>query len=380
MNDIADIADVETVVVGAGIVGLSCAAALAEAGREVIVLEAEPAVGQITSARNSEVIHAGIYYPPGSLKARLCVEGRKMLYAFCAEHGVTAKPIGKLIVATEESQVPALRGLLERGLENGVDDLAWLEGGEARAMEPALACYAAVHSPSTGIVDSHNMMVAMEGIIDRYGGQVICSTPVRGLTISGDRIHVHTSDMTLAAREVVNAAGLAAVPMARKTRGLTQSDLPTARYAKGNYFKLSCKAPFSRLIYPAPVEGGLGVHITLDLGGQARFGPDVEWLDDTSVPEGGFDYEVDPARCESFYEAIRTYWPDMPDDSLEPDYSGVRPKIARALPGAADFRIDGPSAHGVAGLVNLFGIESPGLTSSLAIGAHVQGMLGQDRA
>ena len=358
---------VECVVIGAGVVGLAVARALALRGLETVVIEAESGIGTGTSSRNSEVIHAGIYYPAGSLKARLCVEGRHQLYRYCAEHGVTAHNCGKLIVATTEAQAPTLAGIIDKARVNGVPDLRMLSRAEALAMEPKLHCVAAVHSPSTGIIDSHAFMLALQGDCEAAGGMLAFGSPLIGAACRDDGITLNVggeAPLELRARVVVNSAGLFAQALARKFDGLPQAGVPPTFYAKGNYYSLTGRSPFSRLIYPVPEAAGLGVHLTIDLGGQARFGPDVEWV--TEV-----DYEVDPRRADAFYAAIRAYWPDLPDGALTPGYSGIRPKIQAPHEPARDFVIHGPASHGVAGLVNLYGIESPGLTSALAIADHV---------
>ena len=365
---------VDVVVIGAGVVGLAVARALALAGREVLVLEREPAIGQGTSSRNSEVIHAGIYYPAGSLKARLCVRGKALLYAYCEERGVDHRRCGKLIVANTASQAAALPAIVEKACANGVHDLALLSREQARAREPALECLAAVHSPSTGIVDSHGLMLSLQGDLENAGGLVVCHTAVSRLRRDGDGWVLHAEDGTaLRANTVVNAAGLNACALAQRTEGLDPCHVPRPWYAKGSYFTLTGRSPFSQLIYPAPEPdkhlAGLGVHLTIDLGGQAKFGPDVQWVDDPA------DLQVDPARGEAFYSEVRKYWPGLPDGTLQPGYAGMRPKTSGPHEPAADFRIDGPVVHGLPGLVNLFGIESPGLTSCLAIGEHVADLL-----
>jgi L-2-hydroxyglutarate oxidase LhgO len=361
---------VDAVVMGAGVVGLAVARSLALAGHEVMVLESENAIGTGTSARNSEVIHAGIYYPAGSIKARLCVQGKQMLYAYCAERGVAHRQLGKLIVATSPEQVQALEGILSKAAANGVHDLQKLSAAEAIALEPALACEAALLSPSSGIVDSHGFMLALQGDMENAGGLLALLSPVQHIGLrQGTASHpmrVQTQDGTeLACRVLVNAAGLSAVPMARAMAGLNPDLLPQAHYAKGNYFTLAGQAPFSRLIYPVPEAAGLGVHLTLDLGGQAKFGPDVQWVSDPA------DLQVDPSRGDAFYAEVRKYWPGLADGALLPGYAGIRPKINAPSEASADFLIQGPSEHGVPGLVNLLGIESPGLTSSLAIAEEV---------
>lgn len=364
-------AEVETVVIGAGVVGLACARALAMAGDDVIVLEAADAIGTETSSRNSEVIHAGIYYPTGSDKAKLCVEGKWMLYDYCASHGVPHSNCGKLIVATEDAHLEKLQAILDKGAENGVDDLEQIGANQAISMEPALSCIAAINSPSTGIVDSHSLMLAYQGDAEDHGAMIAFNAPVlRGeVTSTGTVLDVGGDNpMRIKAQKVVNSAGLHAMHLAEKIEGLDPAKIPPTFYCKGSYFTMARKSPFTRLIYPMPQAAGLGVHVTLDMGGQIRFGPDIEWVEE-------MDYEVDPARGDSFYEAVRAYWPDLPDGALEPGYSGIRPKIAKPGGAGLDFMIQGPEEIGVGGFVNLFGIESPGLTSSLAIGKRVQNLL-----
>lgn len=361
---------VDVVVVGAGVVGLAVARALALAGREVLVLEAAEAIGTQTSSRNSEVIHAGIYYPQGSLKARLCVQGKQMLYDYCAERGLAHRRCGKFIVATSPEQVGALQGIIAKAVANGVDDLVLLTREQARAQEPALECVAAVQSPSTGIVDSHGLMLALQGDLENAGGMVAFNSPLAGARITPQGIELQAQDGTqLRARTVVNAAGVHAPTLARRFDGLDARHVPGEYYAKGNYFTLAGRSPFSRLIYPVPEAAGLGVHLTIDLGGQAKFGPDVQWVASAD------DLVVDPARGDGFYAEVRKYWPALPDGALQAGYAGIRPKISGPDEPARDFVIQGPAEHGVTGLVNLFGIESPGLTSSLAIGAAVAWML-----
>ncbi|MEY4415552.1 MAG: hypothetical protein RIQ53_2845 [Pseudomonadota bacterium] len=362
---------IDCVVIGAGVVGLAVARALQLSGRDTLVLEREDAIGTITSARNSEVIHAGIYYPAGSLKARLCVRGRALLYAYAAERGLPHRRCGKLIVATDAGQDAELDRIRAAALANGVDDLRRLTAAEAGAREPQLRCTAALESPSTGIIDSHALMLSLQGDLERAGGAVCLRSPVLAGRRSADGwlLEVGGAQPTrIACGLLVNSAGLDAPPLAAALcagiEGLPADALPRARLAKGNYYALAGRAPFSRLVYPVPEPGGLGVHLTLDLGGQARFGPDVEWIDQA-------DYTVDPGRAEGFYAAIRRYWPALPDGTLQPAYAGIRPKISGPGEPAADFRIDGPAQHGVPGLVQLFGIESPGLTASLAIADEV---------
>ncbi len=361
---------VDVLVVGAGVVGLAVARALALAGREVMVLEREADIGTGTSSRNSEVIHAGIYYPAGSLKARLCVQGKQDLYAYCEARGVAHRRCGKLIVAHTASQLAALPSIIEKARANGVHDLQLLSREQAQALEPQLECLGAVHSPSTGIVDSHGLMLSLQGDLEHAGGMVVCHAGVSHLVATGAGIDVQTLDGTrLHARAVINGAGLGACDLARRVQGLAASHVPRAWWAKGSYFTLSGRPPFDHLIYPAPEPdkhlAGLGVHLTLDLGGQAKFGPDVQWVDRAD------DLQVDPARGEAFYAEVRRYWPGLPDGALQPGYAGMRPKISGPHEPAADFVLQGPAVHGVPGLVNLFGIESPGLTSCLAIADQV---------
>jgi L-2-hydroxyglutarate oxidase LhgO len=361
---------VDCVVIGAGVVGLAVARALALQGREVMVLEACSAFGTQTSARSSEVIHAGIYYPSGSLKAALCVQGRQMLYEYCSVRGVGHQRCGKFIVATTPDQLLQLESIRARALVNGVSDLALLSGAEARAAEPALQCLGALHSPSTGIVDSHAFMLSLLGDLEGAGASLVLNTVVAHMECARPAINIVAADGTLlSAKSVVNAAGLGALELARRMTGLDARHVPPAYFAKGSYFTLAGRAPFSRLIYPVPEAAGLGVHLTLDMGGQARFGPDVQWV------ERPDDLQVQPERGQAFYAEIRKYWPGLPDGALVPAYAGMRPKINGPSEAARDFCIQGPQDHGVEGLVNLFGIESPGLTSSLAIGERVTQML-----
>ncbi len=359
--------EVECVVVGAGVIGLATARALALAGHDVLVLDRAYTIGFETSSRNSEVIHGGLYYPAGSLKARCCVAGRRRLYAYCRDHGVPHAQLGKLIVAAEESELAGVERIADAARANGVDDLQWLTATQAQRLEPALRCVAALLSPSTGIIDSHALMLALEGEAEAAGAMVILRTPVRcgrvlhdgfDLTIDGEE----PSDIRC--RILVNAAGLYAPALARAIRGVPPETIPPAFFCRGVYFTLIGRSPFRRLVYPIPPPGGLGVHITLDLAGQARFGPDVEWISEV-------DYAVDPARGEAFYAAIRAYWPGLRDGALQPGYAGVRPKISGPSEPAADFIVQGPEAHGVAGLVNLYGIESPGLTAALPLADEV---------
>lgn len=406
---------VDALVIGAGVVGLAVGRALALRGREVIVLEKERAIGTGISSRNSEVIHAGIYYPPGSLKARLCVEGRELLYAYCERHGVGHRACGKLVVATEESQRPALAAIAGKAQANGAP-VEELTATQAQRLEPALRCVAALHSPTTGIVDSHGLMSALRGDLERLGGAVALGSRVHRIVPTREGLRVQTVDGSgtplarvlasgtpheafasgtpheafasgtphevlasgtpqaeVLASVVINAAGLHAIAVAQRCEGLAPRCIPRAHFAKGNYFSLAGPAPFTRLIYPVPPASSLGTHLTLDLGGQARFGPDIEWLA-VHDPEA-IDYTVDPARAAPCYEDVRRYWPALPDGALLPGYSGVRPKIHGPGEPMPDWRIDGPEAHGIAGLVNLFGIESPGLTACLAVGEYVAGLV-----
>ena len=355
---------VDCVVVGAGVVGIAAARALAGAGHEVIVLDAAGAIGTETSSRNSEVVHAGIYYPQSSLMARLCVQGRRRLYAFCAEHGVPTNRCGKLIVATDDDERARLLAIRSRAESNGVEELQLLDALQARRLEPSLVCTGALLSPCTGVLDSHAYMLALQGEAEALGAVFVLNSPVSGgeVTEDGVIIQVGQSDpMLLRCRLLINAAGLHAPDLASRIAGMPREQVPRAYFAKGSYFMLAGASPFSRLIYPVPVPGGLGVHLTLDLGGQARFGPDVEWI--TTL-----DYTVDPSRARNFYAAVRRYWPGLPDGALHPGYAGIRPKIVAAGATAQDFVVQGRRTHGVPGLVNLFGIESPGLTASIALG------------
>jgi L-2-hydroxyglutarate oxidase LhgO len=358
----------DAIVVGAGVIGLAAARAMALAGHDVVVLEQETLIGSHTSARNSEVIHAGIYYPQGSLKARLCVEGKRKLYDYCAARGVSHRRCGKLIVATSDSQVPELEAILGKAEANGVEDMSLLDADAAVALEPALSCRAALLSSSTGIIDSHGLMLALQGEMEDAGGMLAFGTRADAIEATGDGFQVRASgdgqETRISCRVLINAAGLFAPGIARMIGALDPAHVPEAHYCKGNYYSLEGRAPFDRLIYPVPEAAGLGVHLTLDLGGQARFGPDTEWVD-------GIDYTVDPSRADGFYAAIRRYWPDLREGSLHPAYAGIRPKLGGPDAPAADFRIDGTGTHGVPGLVNLLGIESPGLTSSLAIADEI---------
>lgn len=355
----------DCIIIGAGIIGLAVARELALAGREVVVLEAAGAVGAGTSSRNSEVIHAGLYYPPGSLKARLCVEGKRRLYAYCLERGVEARAIGKLLVAASEAQTPKLAAIMENGERNGVRDLVWLSSEEARTLEPEVRCTAALFSPSTGILDSHAFMLSLEGDIEDAGGVIAFKSAVAGGSVQSDGIVLRTPETELKAKLVVNACGLHAPAVAHSIDGMPKHLIPRAYFAKGNYFALKGLSPFKHLVYPMPEAAGIGIHATLDLGGAVRFGPDVEWI-------GAIDYTVDAKRAPLFEEAIRHYWPALPENALAPSYCGIRPKIAAPGEPPSDFMIQGPDEHRIEGFWNLFGIESPGLTASLAIGEELR--------
>jgi len=355
--------EIEAVVVGAGVIGLATARALALAGHEVAVLERAYTIGFETSSRNSEVIHGGLYYPQGSLKATACVEGRKRLYAYCDEHHVPYARLGKLIVATSEDEIPGVEKIERSARANGVDNLEWLSVAEAQRLEPELHCVAALLSPSTGIIDSHALMLAYQGEAEAAGAVVAFRSPLLSGRVRGDGFALRVGGdepSELRCRILVNAAGLHAPAVARTIDGVPRETIPPAYFCRGCYFTLSGRTPFRRLIYPVPVPGGLGVHITLDLAGQARFGPDVEWID-------GIDYAVDPRRGDAFYAAVRRYWPGLRDGALQPGYAGIRPKISGPDEAAADFLVQGPAEHGVPGLVNFYGIESPGLTASLPL-------------
>jgi len=358
----------DAVVIGAGVVGLAIARQLALEGREVIIVESQNAIGTATSSRNSEVIHAGIYYPHGSLKARSCVEGRSLLYDFCGERRIPHMRCGKLIVATDGGQLGELEAIRKKAHANGVTDVDWLTLDEVRAMEPAVSCVGALHSPSTGVIDSHAFMLALLGDAEGRGAMLALMSRVERARVN-DRGLIElevggAESMHIAARTVVNSAGLTAPTLARSIEGFPRELAPPEFYAKGNYYSLVGRSPFSRLVYPVPEPGGLGVHVTIDLGGQARFGPDVEWIE-------RIGYDVDPRRADRFYAAIRRYWLQLPDGALAPGYAGIRPKIAGPGDPAPDFVIQGPQEHGVPGLVNLFGIESPGLTASLSLARDV---------
>jgi L-2-hydroxyglutarate oxidase LhgO len=359
---------IDCAVIGAGVIGLAIGREMAAAGLETVVLEKENRIGTSTSSRNSEVVHAGIYYAPGSLKASLCVAGKIRLYEYCHERGLGHSRCGKLIVATEEDQAPKLQRIMAAANANGVGDLELLERARALELEPELECVAAILSPSTGIVDSHELMVSLQGDLENEGGVVAVESPVVGGAVTDDGILLQVggdAEFELLAKRVVNSAGLGAREVANTIVGVPRESVPRIYWAKGNYFSFDQRAPFSRLIYPVPHQYALGVHLTLDLGGRARFGPDMEWVDE-------INYDVDPDRAESFYAAIRKYWPGLPDGSLSPAYSGIRPKLQGPDDEARDFGIQGPADHGVAGLVNLYGMESPGLTACLSIADHVR--------
>jgi len=354
-------------VIGAGVVGLAIASRLAQAGREVIVLEAGSAIGMGTSSRNSEVIHAGIYYPHDSLKARLCVHGKKALYAYCDSRSIPYRRCGKLIVATNASQIAGLHALQKKAGKNGVFDLQLLSAAQVREMEPDIHCTAALRSPDTGIIDSHALMLSLQGDAENAGAMFAFQCALVGGEITPDGIvlRVNGAGEEWIANTVINSAGLQAQSVATLLSGLPPQTIPPAFYAKGNYFAYSGRTNFSHLVYPIPDAGGLGVHLTLDLAGRPRFGPDVEWV---SAPA----YEIDARRAASFYAEIRKYWPAIGDGTLHPDYAGIRPKLVPCGAPAADFRIDGRSRHGIPGLINLYGIESPGLTAALAIAEYVE--------
>jgi L-2-hydroxyglutarate oxidase LhgO len=362
---------VDTVVIGGGVIGLAIARSIALTGRHVTVLESENRCGTHTSSRNSEVIHAGIYYPADSLKARLCVAGKHLLYAYAGAERVAHHRVGKIIVATREDEVPVLERLVGQAARNGVTDLEWLSEAEVKDLEPSIIAVRGLLSPSTGIIDSHAFMIALRRDAENAGADIVVASPVLGgeVTAEGLELSVGGSEpVRLSCGAVVNAAGLRAQDVARSISGVPRESVPPQYFAKGHYFVLRGASPFRRLVYPVPVPGGLGVHVTLDMGGQARFGPDVSWLDDV-------DYSFDVDREKAFYAAIRHYFPGLADDTLSPGYTGVRPKLSPAGAPAADFVVQGPAEHGVAGLVNLYGIESPGLTAALALAEMVLPML-----
>ncbi|MCZ0737601.1 NAD(P)/FAD-dependent oxidoreductase [Phreatobacter sp. AB_2022a] len=364
---------IDAVVIGAGVVGLAVARRLALAGRETLVIEAADAIGTGTSSRNSEVIHAALYYPTGSLKAAACLRGKELLYRYAADRGVSTENCGKLMVATETSQLPKLRAIWDQAHANGVTGLAWMTPEDVRAIEPEVACVKAFMSGTTGIVDSHGLMLALQGDLEDAGGMVAFETPVLSAEIAANGIVLQTGGAApaeIATPMLVNAAGHFAPKFLRDLKDFPADWIPRQWYAKGNYFALTGRQPFSRLVYPMPDAAGLGVHATIDLQGRCRFGPDVEWV------ENEHDLVVDPARAAGFYAAIRSYWPGLPDDALQPDYAGIRPKLHGPGTPMPDFRVDGPEAHGISGLVNLLGIESPGLTASLALADIVAKRLG----
>ena len=370
---------VDCVVIGAGVVGLAIAREMALQGHETILLEREGSFGTIASARNSEVIHAGIYYPKDSLKAKLCVEGNRLLYEYCRSHQVATNQYGKLIVA-DESQLNDLQAILYKAQNNGVPEIKMISGEEAKQLEPNLKCTAAILSSSTGIVDSHGYMLSILGGFEDAGGMIayhsplISAKPIGSRAQGGFELSIGGPDgMNIQTKYLINCAGMSAPAIAQQIEGLDKDQIPKAYFAKGNYFSLSGKSPFTHLIYPIPEPGGLGVHLTLDMGGQAKFGPDVEWLDITS--EEQIDYTVNPKRSEGFYEAVRRYWPELKDNSLQPNYSGVRAKIVPPNTPAGDFCFNTPQDHGLEGLYNLYGFESPGLTSSLAIAKYLEGQI-----
>lgn len=370
----SEVFETDICVVGAGVVGLAIARALAEQGRDVIVLEAEGDFGTQTSSRNSEVIHAGLYYATGSLKAKLCVTGRRKLYQHLDRFGIQTSPCGKLVVAIGDEELPRLEALVQQAAQNDVEGVRLLSAGEALKLEPALnpKLTGALLSETSGIFDSHGFMLSLVGLIEDHGGQIAYQTRVSGGRITPEGVELETDgdDGTLIrARLVINAAGHGAIPLARAIEGPHRSGLPVNRFVKGSYFSISGRTPFSRLIYPMHTEASLGLHLTIDLQGRGKVGPDAEWLPADAVPP--FDYAVEPARGALFYDTVRRYWPGLPDDALEPGYAGVRPKIVQPGEPSGDFRIEGPASHGSAGLINLLGMESPGLTSSLAIADHV---------
>ena len=373
MSETAVAFDFDAVVVGAGAVGLACGYALARRGLSVVVVEQERAIGQGVSSRNSEVAHGGLYYPTGSLKARLCVQGRRKLYAFLDAHGVAYDRCGKLVVATVDAEIERLEAIERQALANDVEGIAPLSAAQAHALEPALKAVMALISPQSGVFDSHGYMLALQGEIEDRGGAVVVDTPFEGaepLAGGGFRVRTGGADpAALTCRLLVTAPGLGAQDVAARIEGFPGSRIPTAHFGKGVYFVYHGRPPFQRLVYPPPIKGALGLHYRRDLGGQARFGPDLEYVDHE-------DYTVDPARVAGFEAYIRRFWPGLPDNALTPDYAGIRPKIHGPGEEQPDFRIDGPGAHGIEGLVALFGIESPGLTSSLAIGDEVAGLLG----
>ena len=362
---------VNTIIVGAGVVGLSIAREMALAGNDVIVLEEKHAIGTGVSSRNSEVIHAGIYYPAGSLKAQLCRPGRDAIYTYCETRGIAHKRVGKLIVATNENELKDLYRIKLNAEKNQVKDLKLLDSHQASTIEPALKCSGALLSPSTGIIDSHSYMLALQGDAESLGAVVALSSPFDSGTLTDDCITIRiggADPLSIKCRHFINAAGLKAQSVAFNLEGFPVKHIPPLFYAKGNYFTLSGKSPFQKLIYPVPSHAGLGIHSTIDLAGQTKFGPDVQWLENP-------DYTVESNRADNFYVAIRRYWPKLPNNSLQPGYSGIRPKLVAKDSPQGDWKIEGPEHHGIDGIVNLFGIESPGLTSSLSIAKYVSELL-----
>ncbi|MBP2559860.1 L-2-hydroxyglutarate oxidase LhgO [Neorhizobium galegae] len=364
----SEVLALDCVVIGGGVVGLAVARELAMAGRDVVVLEAEPLTGSITSSRNSEVIHAGLYYPTGSLKAELCVAGSRKLYDYCRDRHIPHTRCGKLVVASNEAEVAYLEKLLKQAQANGVDDCGLVDGSELVRLEPDIIGFAALVSPSTGIIDSHRLMEAYIADIEAHGGSIVLNSPVLGGEFLADAVRLSVGGrdpVEIEAKLVVNSAGLNAWAVSESIAGLDRNAIPERHYARGCYFSLTGRAPAERLIYPVPEPGGLGVHLTLDLAGQARFGPDVEWVET-------IDYDVDPSRADKFYGAIRRYWPNLPDGALQPAYSGMRPKIVGPNGGGAgDFIVQGPETTGHPAYAALYGIESPGLTASMAIAERV---------
>jgi L-2-hydroxyglutarate oxidase LhgO len=363
--------DVDCAVVGAGVIGLAIARRVAMSGRSVVIIEREKSIGSGISSRNSEVIHAGIYYDTGSLKAELCLKGREDLYAYCAARDIEHRRCGKLIVATDSDQRPKLEAIAKKAAANGVEDLRLIDAAEAKQREPYLHCHAALHSPSTGIIDSHMYMLSLLADAEEHGATIAYGSKITSLRAHADGIEISVGtdvDPVVKAGVVVNAAGLHAHELAGGIADFPLAHVPNVRFAKGTYFVLGGRAPFTQLIYPLPEPGGLGVHLTLDLAGAARFGPDVEWI-------GELNYDVRPERAEGFYASIRRFWPQLAEGQLHPGYSGIRPKLSKPGEPAADFLISGPSQHGVPGIINLFGIESPGLTASLALADRVEEMI-----
>lgn len=363
--------DIETIIVGAGVVGLAIARQLALDGHEVLVLDEADAIGSITSSRNSEVIHAGIYYEKDSLKARFCVEGKLALYQYCAERGVPAKALGKLVVAVSDDQIPVLKQIEQKAIANGVHDLRWLDADDVARMEAELSCRAALLSPSSGIIDGQALMLALQGDVEGAGGQVVLRTPVTSIEQPGDKLQVCTSGeeaLALTCRNVINAAGLGAQELSWKTSGYPRDRIPPLHYAKGNYFSVTGKTPFSHLVYPIPVPGGLGIHVTLDMGGRVRLGPDLHWV-------GELEYKPDEDLAPAFYNSVKGYWPGIVDRQIGWSYAGIRPKTTGPGEQSGDFTIHGRREHGIRGLVSMYGIESPGLTSSLSIAKYVSDMI-----